>query len=121
MDKDYNNLVTPNEFIKVFLEADEILRAKIENAKVFIRDYKNQRMEAINKLDGIRGKESLNRYGIMEESVLNINIIEAQGLRTLSRSNKNQIFCLVNCEGKNIQKTKFGHPINPVWNDEFLL
>jgi len=39
MDKNYDGKVEADEFIKVFLEAEEILQSKIENSKRFIDDY----------------------------------------------------------------------------------
>jgi len=54
MDKDHNNLITINEFIKVFLEAEDVLKTKIENSKKFLEDYHKQRREAAKKLEEIR-------------------------------------------------------------------
>ena len=39
MDKDYDGKITVDEFIKVFLEAEEILRSKIENSRKYLEDY----------------------------------------------------------------------------------
>jgi hypothetical protein len=39
MDKNYDGKVETDEFIKVFLQAEEILQSKIENSKRFIDDY----------------------------------------------------------------------------------
>jgi hypothetical protein len=39
MDKDNNGLITVDEYIKVFLEAEDILKSKIENSKKYLEDY----------------------------------------------------------------------------------
>ena len=57
-----------DEFIKVFLEAEDILKSKIENSKKYLQDYNRQRREAAQKLEEIKRTEKLNQYGIMEGS-----------------------------------------------------
>lgn len=54
MDKDYNGRVTIDEFIKVYLEAEEILRSKIENSRQHLEEYHRQLREASAKYDEIR-------------------------------------------------------------------
>ncbi len=39
MDKDFNGAVSIDEYIKVFLEAEDILKSKIENSKKYLEDY----------------------------------------------------------------------------------
>jgi len=39
MDKNYDGKVDVDEYIKVFLEAEEILQTKVDNSKKFIDEY----------------------------------------------------------------------------------
>jgi hypothetical protein len=39
MDKDHNGYVSIDEWIKVFLEAEDILKSKIDNSKKYLEDY----------------------------------------------------------------------------------
>jgi len=42
--------VTPDEFIKVFMLAEETLLSKIENTKKYLQDFRKQQEEAKKKL-----------------------------------------------------------------------
>lgn len=68
MPKDHNNQITINNFIQTFIDAEEILRQKVENSKKYLEDYHRQRKEAEDKLFEVRQSERLNNKGIMEGS-----------------------------------------------------
>ena len=116
MDKNYDGKITRDEFIKTFLEAEEILLFKIENSKKYIEDYKLQRKNAVNRLDEIKRTEVLNSYGIMEDSVITITIIEGHNL------GYGEIipYCSLKC-GREHYQTNTSNSGNPTWNETFSL
>lgn len=50
MNKLNDGRVTLNEFSKVFLEAEQALKSKIESAKKFLEEYHRSRIECVQKL-----------------------------------------------------------------------
>lgn len=64
MDKNNDGRVSIDEFIKVFLEAEDILKQKIENHKKMIDENQKSMIEATNKLNEAKRTERKNQYGI---------------------------------------------------------
>lgn len=116
MDKNYDGKITRDEFIKTFLEAEEILLFKVENSRKYIEDYKLQRQNALQRLDEIKRTEVLNSYGIMEESVVNITVIEGHNLGYGDMV----VYCTLMCGRENYQ-TNTSSSGNPTWNETFSL
>jgi hypothetical protein len=120
MDKDYDGKITAEEFIKVFLEAEDILKSKIENSKKFLEDYHRQRKESANKLDEMRRSERLNAFGIMEGSTLSVTVHEARDLKALDWGSSLDPYVMLTC-GENKAQTQVAHSLNPTWNELFTL
>ena len=122
MDKDYDNRISVDEFIKVFLEAEEILKNKIENSKKYLEDYHRQRREASQKLEEMKNTERMNNYGIMEGSTLNVNVQEAQEIKDPynTSSGNTEAYCTITVGGIQ-QQTRVSHSVSPVWNENFSL
>lgn len=116
MDKNYDGKITRDEFIKTFLEAEEILLFKIENSRKYIEDYRVQRQNAIARLDEIKRTEVLNSYNIMEDSVINITVMEGHNL------GYGDIipYCILKC-GREHYQTNTSNSSNPSWNETFSL
>jgi hypothetical protein len=76
MDKDYDGKITIDEFITVFLQAEEILQKKIIDSRNSIENQVRQKKEASFKLEEIQRTEKLNSYGISADSKLNLTIVE---------------------------------------------
>jgi len=84
MDKNHDNQVTINEFIKVYIEADEMLRRKIEAAKINKESYKRQQEECMRKAEKERLTEQLTAYGIAHNSMVHITVLAASDLPQLN-------------------------------------
>lgn len=82
MDKDYDGRVTVDEFINVFLEAEDILSLKIKDLRNSIEDLHRQRNEAFIKLEEIKSSESLNSYGIAQNSHLQVIAVQINQTQT---------------------------------------
>lgn len=119
MDKNYDNKVSREEFINTFLEAEEILAFKIENSKKYIEDYQTQKRNAISRLEEIKKTETLNSYGIMDDSVLTVNVIEAHNLGTGGLSDIIP-YCLLKIDNVHFTTSEV-HSISPLWNETFSL
>ena len=76
MDKDYDGRITIDEFITVFLQAEEILQKKVLDSRNSLENQHRQKNEAVLKLQEIERTEKLNSYGISSDSKLNLTIVE---------------------------------------------
>ena len=66
MDKNYDDQVTLDEFIKVFIEAEMVLQDKLKKASKNIQDFKEQQQRIIeDRQDAVR-KENVNEFGISQ-------------------------------------------------------
>lgn len=77
MDKDQNQNITINEFIRVYIEADEMLQKKIATAKANLINYKRQQEEYLKKAQEERAVERPNQYGIAHDSAIYVTVVEA--------------------------------------------
>jgi len=102
MDKDYDGRITVDEFINVFLEAEEILNAKIKEIRNIIEDQHRQRNEAFMKLEEIKNTENLNNFGICQNSILNVTAVQ---INDLVIPDFNAFYTLMEC---NEQSSKSG-------------
>ena len=98
MDKDYDGRITVDEFINVFLEAEEILNNKIKDIRTMIEDQHRQRNESFMKLEEIKHSENLNNFGICQNSQLNIMTIQ---LNNLYSNQHDSFYLLMECGEQN--------------------
>lgn len=123
MDRDCDNRITIEEFISVFLEAEDVLSRKIEKTKKIMEEASYQRDEASLQLQKNLRTEILNNFGIMTDSFLTITIVEAQNLTPIRSQNWNMefhSFALITCGGVTAQTQTVGS-LNPIWNETFSL
>ena len=122
MDKNHDGAVNIQEFIKVYIEADEILNKKIETAKANKEYYKKQQEECLKKAEEAKQTEKLNMYGIMEGSFVDVSIIEARGLRAPNLGGPIDIFIEMALDEQQTNRTKAIRNISdPKWDEKFSL
>jgi len=121
MDKDHNNKVTVDEYIKVFIQAEEVLMNKIQKISTNLAEYQSEHEKVMNDYKNIIEIEKLNEFGIMFGSVLDISIINSSDLRVQNFDSHNLMaYCLLSCSSRKFQ-TKLSNYMNPVWNESFTL
>ena len=121
MDKDLDGRVTVDEFIKVFLEAEDILINKCENSKKYLEEHLRQRKEAAAKLEEVRRTERLNSYGIMDDSILTVDVIEAKELVALDWDNSSDPYVILTSGANQAQTKVADKSLNPRWGEQFNL
>lgn len=94
MDKDYDGRITVDEFINVFLEAEDILNLKIKELRGSIEDQHRQRNEAFMKLEEIKNSENLNEYGICQNSQLQVIALQ---LNERNFSEYDSFYIIIDC------------------------
>ena len=109
MDKDYDGRITVDEFINVFLEAEEILNNKIKDIRNMIEDQHRQRNEAFMKLEEIKLSENLNEFGICQNSQLNVVAIQ---ISDFVSHNFDSFYVMIEC-GEQTTKSNLSYFSNP--------
>lgn len=124
MDKDHNDMISVDEFIKVFLEAEEVLNNKMQKISLSIRELEEEKNKLEYEYNQIVEVEKLNEYGIMFGSILNVTIVNAEHLNLHLKNSYDpynvMTYCLLSCASRKFQ-TKFSDCSNPVWNESFSL
>ena len=119
MDKNQDNRVTINEFIKVYIEADEILRKKIETAKINKEYYRKQEEDCLKKAEEAKLNERYTPYGITQNSIVHVVIIEAKSLKPAGFVGISQSYVEASLDRQQIAKTKAIPGAEPIWNEKF--
>ncbi len=73
------------DFIRIYAQAEEILRSKIDTCRNNMENHKKQRDECQKKAEDAKLTESYTAFGIAQNSIVNITILEARGLDQSSR------------------------------------
>jgi len=114
--KDHSGRLLVDEFIKVFIEAQDFLTQNLFQTQQHLQEYEAQRLDAIEKLNELRQEESLNQYGIMIGSILTVQVLE---LKSLERAQFKDVYVQVTC-GENVFQTEaFPYSNGMEWNEQF--
>lgn len=119
MDKDNNEQVTINEFIKVYIEAEEMLRRKIEAAKINKESYKRQQEECLRRAEEERLNEKLTAYGIAHNSMVHVAILEGKNLKPYGLGGALNPYVEISLDDQQRAKTKVisGGP-DVIWDEK---
>lgn len=120
MDKDFDGRISIEEFVKVFLEAEEILQNKIDNCKAELQPLYQMKKDFTNKLNDAQKIERINSHGIMEGSALTVGVLQARNVQAYDAEDKCQTYVVVNCGELKFQ-TNVAGGINPTWNENFVM
>lgn len=118
MDKDHNHMVSVDEYIKIFIQAEEVLNNKIMKISGSLAECQREHEKLLNDFNNIVEIEKLNEYGIMFGSVLDLTILDASDLRV--QNHNALVYCLLSCSSRKFQ-TKFADNSMPIWNESFTL
>lgn len=121
MDKNHDGLITIEEFIRVYLEADEVLKRKIETSKQNKDYFRRQHEENVKKSEEAKLSERLNSYGIMEGSFVHVTVVAARDL-TSGLTGVVDPYVEVTLDGAQALKTNvINDNPDPTWNEKFTL
>lgn len=120
MDKNHDNAVSISEFLWSYIEAEDILQARIKDIKKTLHDNYKKMDEYQKKLVAARATETLNRYGVMKNSVLTVNLVEAKDLIPMDSNGLSDPYVILSCESQKFTSNCIPETLNPVWNEEFF-
>lgn len=120
MDRNHDGRISITEFVRVFLEAVEVLNSKIEYTLTSLAEFKASKEQVMTKLNEAKRTQRKNGFGICEGSVLTVVVVEALGLQPLGGQMSGS-FVTVQYENQRQQSGVSGQEENPVWNQTFNL
>eukprot|EP01017_Pseudomicrothorax_dubius_P028157 TRINITY_DN3326_c0_g2_i2.p1 TRINITY_DN3326_c0_g2~~TRINITY_DN3326_c0_g2_i2.p1 ORF type:complete len:330 (-),score=48.89 TRINITY_DN3326_c0_g2_i2:584-1573(-) len=115
--KDPDGCVTVDQFITVFLEAEELLRGRLTNCDILADQYKASKSKAETKLRVFRQTELQNPNGLMNTSTLAITI---HGARLKTNPEESQPYFIEITAGDFLTRTKqIEASSSPTWKETF--
>lgn len=84
-----------------------------------IKQHYESREKLIGKLKDQRMKERLNNYGLDEDAILSVRIIEARDLTPMDITGKADPYCVLKFGGQQQKSNYIKQELNPVWNEVF--
>jgi len=116
MRKDQTGCFMVDEFVRAYIDCQEILTANLAEAQNSYDEYNKARIDAYQKLEEFRSEEVTNPYGIMEESIMTLQVLE---LTFVDQIVFKDAFVVIHC-GDNYFKTKTSQYAQSVqWNERF--
>ena len=110
MDKNYDDMVTIDEFIKVYMEAEAVLERKLQKSTQNIAEFKDQQTRIYEDRQEAQYREKLNQYNISQDSELTCTILSSQG-HAMYNDDPSQMVQLFLQVSINSQKAKLSAPV----------
>lgn len=117
MDANNDGQVSIEEFISTYLSQVNVLSDAAALLRQQIQERKRELAECESQLEEAMKSERINSWGIMEGSLLNLRVVEAQNLETFS--GKPSTYVNILCEKQQIATKVVPTERNPLWNEEF--
>ena len=119
MDDGGDGIVQLDEFIQNYFEKQAEVKERITLLEEQIQGHEKNRDQLFIKLKDLKSKQRLNRYGLDEDAVLSVRVVEARDLMPMDITGKSDPYCVLTF-GKQSSKTNFiKQDLNPVWNEIF--
>mgnify|MGYP001038299684 CR=1 FL=1 len=119
MDKNKDSVVTTDEFLWSYVDAEDLIMRRIRELKQELESNDKELQKVKKNLVEARTSEKINKFGVMEGSVLTVHVIEAQNLIPMDRTGSSDPYVVLECEGKKIQTRYIPQDLNPVWDEVF--
>mmetsp|Transcript_54168 Transcript_54168/g.61993 ORF Transcript_54168/g.61993 Transcript_54168/m.61993 type:complete len:471 (+) Transcript_54168:954-2366(+) len=119
MDRDRNAMISVEEFINGFMELENQYEKKIDALSEQIQQDKIQRDDTREKLLEAKRTEKVNKYGIMQGSILTVTVERAENLEPMDMTGTSDPYAVVKCEGRKDKTEYQTATLNPVWGSSF--
>lgn len=119
LDEDGSGTIVLDEFIFSYFEKQRQVKERIVQLDEDIKQHYESREKLIQKLKEQRQRERLNAYGLDEDAILSVRIIEARDLTPMDITGKADPYCLLKFGGQQQKSNYIKQELNPVWNEVF--
>jgi len=113
MDKNNDSIVTTQEFLWSYVDAEDIIMKRIKELRKQIQDKAKQMEECKKKMVQARAVEQMNQHGIMKGSILTVNVIAGQDLIPMDTNGASDPYVILECDGSSAQTRYIAADLNP--------
>lgn len=118
MDADRDAQISLDEFVSTYIEAENIIKGRIEQLKRQIATSKTELEKNRRQVLEAETNERLNEYGVMEDSVVTIKVIDAQDFIPPNASSVNPV-AKVTFDKQSISTSVRKGDMHPIWEESF--
>ena len=119
MDKNEDDAITVDEFIRAYVEAEDMIKGRMEDLKEQIRQSTIHLNESKKQLQEAAESEEMNEFGIMKGSQLTVQVIEAKNLKQVGIGGSSNPFVILTCGTQKIETRKVNRSQTPKWDEAF--
>lgn len=119
LDSTHKKKITADDYVKTCLECEQNLERKIAELEENLNNYRNQLEKLSLQFDDLDLPEKINEFGILEDSQLNIQIIEVRGFFPRDLRTNMSLYAAVRVGSQQMLTNSAETTLDPVWNAEF--
>jgi C2 domain/EF-hand domain pair len=119
MDKNYDGVVTLEEFVESYVEIEDLILRQIKVVTKEIKKCKGEVEENRNKIKKAEKTEFLGALGIMKGSVVTVGIKSAQNLYPCTTDGLANPYVIVECGDHKIETSILYNTLNPIWQEVY--
>lgn len=121
IDVNHDDKITIQEFVSSYMLLEERLKLKRLRLRKLMEEVDISIQETLEKREKHLG-EKLNAFGVVNDAIVNLDIMEARDLRPMDFNGKSDPYCIITINGKHKQVSTYKpNTLNPIWNETFLL
>eukprot|EP01022_Parablepharisma_sp_SALTPOND_P017212 TRINITY_DN27054_c4_g1_i1.p1 TRINITY_DN27054_c4_g1~~TRINITY_DN27054_c4_g1_i1.p1 ORF type:complete len:483 (+),score=45.61 TRINITY_DN27054_c4_g1_i1:4703-6151(+) len=119
LDSAHKKHITREEYINGCLEAEQALEKSIIDCEHSLQELQRQADKLNVNISDSRASENLNEYNVMEESILNLSVIEAKGFFPPDLRTNMSLYVVINVGQQQMVTSPSNTTLDPSWNAEF--
>ena len=119
MDKNEDDAITVDEFLRSYVEAEDMIKQRMEDLREQIRQSTIHLKESKKQLAEAESTEELNEFGIMKGSQLTVQVIEAKNLKPVGMASSSNPSVTLTCDKQKIETRRVNRSQSPKWDEAF--
>jgi len=117
MDSDRNGYVQISEFVYMYYSKQRELKDHISELEIEKKKQEVQRVTMADRLKQERMKERVNEYGLDQDAVLQVRVVEARNLMAMDINGKSDPYVVLSVGNETFKTKIIDSNLNPVWNE----
>jgi len=119
IDEDGSGTIPMEEFVFSYFEKQRQVKERIQQLEEDVKTHQEAREKLVGKLKETRQRERLNNYGLDEDAILSVRVVEARDLKPMDITGKSDPYCVLRFTNQTQKSNYIKQELNPVWNEVF--
>ena len=119
MDKNEDDAITVDEFIRSYIEAEDMIKSRMDDLREQIRQSTIHLEESRKQYQEAGMSEETNEFGIMKGSQLTVQVMEAKNLKAVGMAGTSNPSVVLTCDKQKIETRKLTRTQAPNWDEAF--